>query len=308
VVKLRILLIAVSTVTIWFAPVAAHAQSGVPPVPGPIVRGFDPPAQNWQAGHRGIDVLAGSGTPVVAVLAGKVTFAAPIAGRGVIVVNHGDTRTTYEPVAATVKVGTEVVAGQQLGTLSAGHSCPGGSCLHLGWLRGSQYLDPSQLFSSGIHLLPANAAALATKLAAARRAELNSGSANGILSLPTEGAIGSKFGMRMHPIFHKWRLHAGVDIGGACGQPIRAAADGTVISRSTDSASGNRLAIDHGLIGGHRLITSYLHAAGYSVQVGQQVSRGQVVGAVGSTGWSTGCHLHFGVSMDGTVVDPQRFL
>ncbi len=308
-VKLPILLITLIGLLVWVVPpTVARAQAGVPPVSGPIVRGFDPPAEDWQTGHRGIDLLAEPETPVVAALAGQVTFAGMLAGRGVIVVDHGDTRTTYEPVAALVKVGAQVNAGQQLGTLSLGHSCPGGSCLHLGWRRGSQYLDPSLLFSTGIRLLPTNAAALAVSLAATRQTAMEAGSAPGVLSLPAAGVIGSGFGMRLHPIFHQWRLHAGVDIGAGCGQAIRAAADGTVVGRSFDSASGNRLTIDHGVIGGHRVVTVYLHAASYSARTGQQVTRGQVVGAVGSTGWSTGCHLHFGVALDGTAVDPQRFL
>ena len=77
---------------------------------------------------------------------------------------------------------------------------------------------------------------------------------------------------------------------------------------SYDSASGHRLEIDHGLVGGHRLRTGYLHATGYSVRVGQQVRRGQVVGAVGTTGWSTGCHLHLITWVDGHYTDPERFL
>lgn len=114
--------------------------------------------------------------------------------------------------------------------------------------------------------------------------------------------------MRLHPIFHTWRMHSGVDIGAACRTPIKAAADGVVVSRSFDSASGNRLGIDHGVIAGKHLITYYLHALGYTVKVGTRVQAGEVVGRVGSTGWSTGCHLHFSVWADGALVDPQQYL
>lgn len=307
--RLRILLVVLGCLTIWAGPASnARADSGVAPVSGLIVRGFSPPEKSWQAGHRGIDLLAEPGTAVVAAMAGRITYAGLLAGRGVVVVSHGDTRTTYEPVSALVVTGTEVAAGQQLGTLSPGHPCPGGSCLHLGWLRGEQYLNPSSLFSSGVRLLPADAPKLAAELAASRKASIDAGSAAGVLAIPVNGPIGSGFGMRMHPIFHQWRLHAGVDIGAACNSPIRAAAAGTVSAVSYDSASGNRLTLDHGRIGGHRVTTVYLHATGYSAAVGQRVVRGQVVGRVGSTGWSTGCHLHFGVELDGTLVDPQRFL
>lgn len=306
---LRILVAATLTLTLWLLTGSpAQAKTGVPPVGGPIVRGFDPPDQPWLPGHRGIDMLAPVGSTVVAVMAGRVSFVGVVAGQPVIVVNHGDTRTTYQPVEAAVGVGDQVAAGDELGSLTEGHRCTGGTCLHLGWLRGSTYLDPSQLFDLGaIRLLPSSAVALAARLAA-QRAALASGGSPGLLARPANGRIGSGFGMRLHPIFHVWRMHSGIDIGAGCGSPIRAAAGGTVIGRSFDSASGNRLTIDHGMVAGHRLVTVYLHARSYQVGVGQRVTRGQRVGSVGSTGWSTGCHLHFGVKLDGHFVDPQRFL
>lgn len=287
----------------------ALAASGVPPVTGPIVRDFDPPAEPWLAGHRGIDLLAAPGSPVVAVLPGRVTFTGRIAGEGVVVVSHGDTRTTYEPVTASVQVGDQVAGGQQLGILEAGDHCAAGTCLHLGWLRGQTYLDPADLFDTGgLRLLPSGSGAIAERLAAARDALLESGSAPGLLLRPVPGGIGSGFGMRFHPILHRWRMHAGVDLHAGCGDPIHAAAAGVVTGRSYDSASGNRLTIDHGVVGGHRLVTVYMHASSYSVGVGDRVRRGQVVGRVGDTGWATACHLHLGVKLDGRTVDPAGFL
>jgi murein DD-endopeptidase MepM/ murein hydrolase activator NlpD len=202
------------TVTLWLATQApALAKSGVPPVAGPVVRGFDPPDQPWLSGHRGIDMLAPVGTTVVAAMAGRVSFVGVIAGQPVIVVNHGDTRTTYLPVEASVGVGDQVAAGEELGSLAEGHSCTGGTCLHLGWLRGSTYLDPSQLFDLGaIRLLPSSAVAVAARLAAQRAALASEGSP-GLLAHPANGRIGSGFGMRLHPIFHVWRMHSGGDIG-----------------------------------------------------------------------------------------------
>jgi murein DD-endopeptidase MepM/ murein hydrolase activator NlpD len=114
--------------------------------------------------------------------------------------------------------------------------------------------------------------------------------------------------MRLHPIFNEWRMHEGIDIGADCGSPIRAAASGVVERVSYDESGGNRLVIDHGLAGGHRLRTSYLHALDYKVRPGETVQRGETVGRVGNTGWSTGCHLHFSVSVDGAYFDPQGFL
>ena len=93
---------------------------------------------------------------MLAALPGTVTFAGPLAGRGVVVVDHGATRTTYEPVAATVAVGTPVAAGAQVGTLElAGSHCFPRACLHWGWIEGETYLDPLRLVGAGpVRLLP----------------------------------------------------------------------------------------------------------------------------------------------------------
>lgn len=308
VTTLRTALIIVLTGLLSLTATVAEAVDGVPPVGGPVVRGFDPPAQKWLSGHRGIDLSAAPGAPVFAVLAGTVSFVGRVGGTPVVVISHGDTRTTYEPVNAEVVVGQELSAGEQIGSATTGHACPGGTCLHLGWLRGQTYLDPSTLFDTGgIRLLPADALATVRQLAADRAAQLSSGSP-GLLLQPVGGRIGSGFGMRMHPIFHVWRMHSGVDIGSGCGTPIRAAADGVVVGVSYDSASGHRLTINHGRLGDADLSTIYLHARSYSVHIGQHVKRGQVVGQVGSTGWSTGCHLHLSVRVNGRLVDPARYL
>lgn len=121
-----------------------------------VVSGFDPPELEYGAGHRGVDLLGSPDQPVRSALAGRVTYAAPLAGRGVVVVEHGDTRTTYQPVAATVSVGDRVAAGDRIGTLQPGGShCPPRSCLHWGWIRGKTYLDPLLLVGAGpVRLLP----------------------------------------------------------------------------------------------------------------------------------------------------------
>jgi murein DD-endopeptidase MepM/ murein hydrolase activator NlpD len=125
------------------------------PVPAVIAR-FDPPDSPWGAGHRGVDLLGRPGQQVRAAMAGRVTFAGTLAGRGVVVVDHGATRTTYEPVAATVSVGASVPAGGVLGSLQAGGShCLPRTCLHWGLLRGEQYLDPLSLLGAApVRLLP----------------------------------------------------------------------------------------------------------------------------------------------------------
>jgi murein DD-endopeptidase MepM/ murein hydrolase activator NlpD len=292
------------------APEARADGSAVLPLAGPVARGFDPPDQPWLPGHRGVDLLGAPGVEVVAAKAGRVVFAGTVAGQGVVVVSHGELRTTYLPVRPLVPVGTEVSAGQVIARLRAGHPCPGGACLHWGLKRGEEYLDPLSLLEEAeVRLLPGDAAGQGSSLVDHRQRALDDGVAvPGVLSRPVSGEVGSAFGMRLHPIFHVRRLHNGVDLRAGCGSPIRAAAPGWVVRVSYDSASGHRLEIDHGVIGGHRLATSYLHATGYRVSAGQWVRRGEVVGTVGSTGWSTGCHLHFVVTVDGRYADPERFL
>jgi murein DD-endopeptidase MepM/ murein hydrolase activator NlpD len=124
------------------------------PVEGPllVLRRFDPPPEPWLPGHRGVDLDAGVGDPVLAAGAGTVTWAAPIAGRGVVVVTHDDgRRTTYEPVDPSVSFGDTVEAGDPLGVITPGVGHCGGvpSCLHWGLRRGEDYLDPMLLLRRG---------------------------------------------------------------------------------------------------------------------------------------------------------------
>jgi murein DD-endopeptidase MepM/ murein hydrolase activator NlpD len=145
------------------APSAAGAAPADPVVVWPlvpepeVVRGFDPPDAPWGAGHRGVDLLGSPGQPVRSALAGTVAWAGVLAGRGVVVVDHGPTRTTYEPVDATVAVGARVAAGGRIGRLSpVGSHCLPRACLHWGWIEGAEtYLDPLRLVGAGpVRLLP----------------------------------------------------------------------------------------------------------------------------------------------------------
>ena len=121
-----------------------------------IVEVFDPPDSPYGSGHRGVDLRGSPGQPVLAALPGTVTYAGPLAGRGVVVVDHGATRTTYQPVTATVPVGTPVAAGAQIGVLALpGSHCFPSACLHWGWIDGETYLDPLRLVGYGpVRLLP----------------------------------------------------------------------------------------------------------------------------------------------------------
>ena len=136
----------------------APAHSGVWPLqPRPqVVQGFDPPSSAWGAGHRGVDLAGRQGQAVHTALGGTVVFAARLAGRGVVVVDHGATRTTYEPVDARVRRGQVLVRGAVIGLLQrAGSHCFPSACLHWGLLRGDSYLDPLTLVGAGpVRLLP----------------------------------------------------------------------------------------------------------------------------------------------------------
>lgn len=125
---------------------------------------------------------------------------------------------------------------------------------------------------------------------------------------PVNAAMNSNFGWRVHPVFHTRKLHAGVDFPVACGTPVKAAQDGTVIATEHKSLAGNKLTISHGAQGQKIISTSYHHLQGFAASTGQKVSRGQVIGYVGTTGASTGCHLHFAVYENGTPVDPAGYL
>ena len=132
-----------------------------------IVRGFEPPAQRWEAGHRGVDLLAEPGQEVFAAGAGTVSYAGVLFGRQVVAIDHTapgrDTlRTTYEPVDPAVRVGDRVHAGELIGHIATDTTvshCAPRACLHWGLVRGfghaERYLDPSALLMKGpVRLLP----------------------------------------------------------------------------------------------------------------------------------------------------------
>lgn len=121
---------------------------------------------------------------------------------------------------------------------------------------------------------------------------------------PSYTRISDDYGNRIHPILGVQQFHNGVDMAAPGGSPILAAADGTVIAASYSSSMGNYIMINHG--GG--LYTIYMHASALYVSTGQTVTRGQKIAAVGSTGRSTGNHLHFSVRRNGSYVSPWSFL
>lgn len=121
---------------------------------------------------------------------------------------------------------------------------------------------------------------------------------SGRLGWPISGKINSSYGRR-------WgRMHTGLDIDGSTGQPIGAAADGRVVSAGWDGGYGKAVVINHG----NGMVTKYAHMSKIEVEVGQQVSRGDLIGLVGSTGNSTGPHVHFEVFVDGAIKNPMMYL
>ncbi len=142
----------------------------------------------------------------------------------------------------------------------------------------------------------------------AAKPQTQSGSAisgSSVFQRPVNGRLSSSYGMRLHPVLGYRKLHDGTDFAAACGAPLTAAADGRVSERYYNAGYGNRLMIDHGKVNGKYVTTGYNHATRYTVRLGQQVSRGQVIGYVGRTGYSTGCHLHLMVWENGNMVNPM---
>jgi murein DD-endopeptidase MepM/ murein hydrolase activator NlpD len=152
-----------------------------------------------------------------------------------------------------------------------------------------------------VEALAAQSAALTAQILAAQTGASSSGpgapSAAGLV-WPVDGPVVSGFGMR-------WgRMHEGIDIAASSGTPIRAAASGTVIHAGWLGGYGNLVVVDHG----SGLATAYAHASAILVGLGQSVSQGETISLVGSTGNSSGPHLHFEVRIDGIAVDPLGYL
>ena len=261
-----------------------------------VARDFDLPESPYGAGHRGIDLPGGAGDTVRAVAPGRVTFSGTVAGVGVVTVAHGAERSTYQPVVArAVRKGDAVERGAALGRLDGPGSHCATACLHLGRLAGEQYLDPRERLGGGhrFRLLdPDGPVPLPPHIG------------DGDLARPVGGPVTSPFGMRVHPVTGVRKLHDGTDFGAPCGTPVTAAAPGTVVLQESHPAYGLRIVLEH--VGGMR--TGYTHLSSQGVSHGERVTTGDVIGHVGTTGLSTGCHLHFMVEQHGKPVDPMALL
>ena len=123
--------------------------------------------------------------------------------------------------------------------------------------------------------------------------------------MPLQGAaLTSDYGMRTHPVLGGRRAHKGIDLGSPTGTPVYATADGFVAKAERFSSYGNYIQIEHG----GDLETRYAHLSGYAVAAGERVVKGQLIGYVGSTGRSTGPHLHYEVRVAGEAVDPTPYM
>ena len=274
----------------------------VRPVAGRVVRAFNPPATRFGAGHRGVDLRAHEGQPVVAAMGGTVTFAGRVAGRSWVTVDHGGgLDTTYGPIEPRlVRPGEVVAPGQWLGFVAAGAT-------HLDWgaRLDDAYIDPLALLGGWETYLTSSDDVADLPALGGVAAPATTGTAGpGALRPPAAGPATSGFGVRVHPVSGVRRLHAGLDIGAPAGQPVRAAAAGVVSFAGTLSGYGSTVTIDHG--GG--LSTLYAHQSSLSASAGEAVTAGEQIGRVGSTGLSTGPHLHFEVRVSGQAVDPVRWL
>jgi murein DD-endopeptidase MepM/ murein hydrolase activator NlpD len=122
--------------------------------------------------------------------------------------------------------------------------------------------------------------------------------------VPGEIDTTSNFGMRIDPFLNSPAMHTGLDFRGSTGEPIRATAAGKVTQAGWNGGYGKLVEVDHG----NGFATRYGHLSDIEVTVGQTIRIGQVVGRLGSTGRSTGPHLHYETRIDGDAVDPQKFL
>ena len=159
-------------------------------------------------------------------------------------------------------------------------------------------------FLRELQLLQAESSAIGQMLRELQAGQRLAPRRKGTFRLPVNSRMSSRFGYRVHPIFGDTRLHSGVDFSAGTGTPIRASGPGRVVWAGPRGGYGNLVAIDHG----NGLATLYAHQSRIDVTTGERVVTGEVIGLVGSTGFSTGPHLHFETRELGTPADPQYYL
>lgn len=294
---MRLLWLVLTVFLLQFIAAPAHAEPLrlQPPVPGRALTLFDSSTTRYSAGHRGVDLAAAPGDALRASAAGTVFFAGTVAGRPTLSVDHGGgVRTTYTPALADVYAGQVVTQGQVIGSVGMDDHCQS-ACLHWGLTDGLDHFNPlAQLETPGIRLLPLGSTP-------APRANIVSILPSG--GLPVAGRTSSRFGMRTHPITGIRKLHDGTDIAATCGTPVVTPWAGRVVTASFHSAYGYRIIVEH-----DGLRTAYAHLQRLEVGAGDELGAGSRLGSVGSTGLSTGCHLHWMAWRGGALVDPLSLL
>ena len=160
-------------------------------------------------------------------------------------------------------------------------------------------------FEAQLRSLQRDSDSIGTLLRNSQKGQVFTGSGKGTFGVPLASArLTSNFGYRVHPIYKTRRLHTGADFGAPSGTPILAAGSGTVVYAGPRGGYGNVVIIDHG----KALATLYAHQSTVLAGTGAKVAKGQVIGRVGSTGMSTGPHLHFEVRANGNPVDPLPYM
>ena len=157
---------------------------------------------------------------------------------------------------------------------------------------------------SSLYLAEANVQRIASKEADLEKLKALKNKEMGTLIWPIEGKVSSGFGMRMHPIFGVYRMHTGIDIDQNYGYPIKSVAEGFVEYSGWLTGYGNCVMIRHD----KKHVSLYAHMQTRFVKKGEIVQQGKVIGEVGSTGWSTGPHLHFEIRLNGDYVNPRNYL
>jgi murein DD-endopeptidase MepM/ murein hydrolase activator NlpD len=133
--------------------------------------------------------------------------------------------------------------------------------------------------------------------------------AGGMLAWPLEGGVITSYqGWRWHPVYGNWSYHSGTDIGIRCGSPVYASESGVAGHVGWYGELGQYIRVDHGKIDGEWVSTGYAHLSGYAISQGDYVYRGQLIGYVGTTGLSTGCHLHWNLFIDAVAKDALEYM
>lgn len=314
-VRTRILIgvwsIALTIIAAAAPDTAALPADGVRPVPGEVTSAYRPPARNWLPGHRGVDLATAPGGPVVAPADGVVSFAGTVVDRQLVSIRLSERLissvavVSLEPVAAVVVEGQRVRRGQLVGHQSPGAHCQD-RCVHVSLRLDGRYANPMALLAAGVRLLPVGTQLQHTQAPPPMPVDgawdRPAAGSPGTPTKPVQGVLSSPFGMRLHPVLGRWKLHDGLDLAAGCGTPVRSPWSGTVIRVVSHPGYGVRVLIDHS--GGLRTAMNHLSSA--SVSAGKQVRKGEQVARVGTSGYSTGCHLHVMAWRDGQLMNPAQ--